>query len=191
MDGRLTVSEKANSDRLIALLRTADRAFSSPPADPLPLATLRHALRRRAAQRSGLAGIAAAVALFSVLARPAPPPPATDVSVPAAADEELAMLEREADAMHRTAQIQLERSERSFQIARANHRDGRPLAASEAAAENAAFILYCEADRLAQQAQTRDAAHERFVTVAQRFPGTIWARMASEMITTSAPIEKG
>lgn len=178
----MTMNDEAPDGRLASMLRAADSAFVPPAVPPIGLATLRRSVALSGWRRGSWVGIAAAIGLLTVLARPLlSPPEAAPPVVPS--KEEIALLERQADSMRSAALAKLEERERPARLP--------SFGTTEAAAEKAAFLLYCEADRLAQSAETLAAAHERYASVAERFPGTIWARMASAQLTTSAPIQKG
>ena len=182
----------AFDEDLQALLLAADRGFPPPRTPPLGLAALRTLLMRRSAQRASTLAMAVAVLLFVLLSQPAPAPHSGDIQPPVALDAEIEMLTRQAELIRRRALAALAERDRirtpgsgessvSFKSAHA----------STTAAENAAFLLYREADRLAQHDDTSGAARRQFLVVTERFPGTIWARMAGEWITATLPSAKG
>jgi hypothetical protein len=179
--------------RLHELLLAADRSRPAPRVRPPGLAAIRARYASKAARRHLIAGLAAAIALFAVIARPAIAPvtadrPSTDSDASA-----IASLEREADLIRLMAMSELGRRDqlqtlRSGELAAAAQ---NAAALRTAAAEKAAFIMYCEADRLSQEHETLNAARARYAAVAELFPKTIWARMAAEHIAPPIPIEKG
>jgi hypothetical protein len=175
--------------RLNDLLRAADRSFPTSATMPIRLPDIRARLARHAAWRAGAASIAAAIALFAVVAQPMLAPMPRAASPVGANELEIAMLEREATSIRCAALSALVERDLTQQD-RTTKAVGSLEADSSAAAENAAFLLYCEADRLARHEETAAVARARYDAVANRFPGTIWARMASQRITT-VPTEKG
>jgi hypothetical protein len=101
---------------------------------------------------------------------------------------EIIALTRQADLMQHAAI----RMERHLNVVRdtSDSASGAPIAEFSAAAENAAFLVFCEADRLATKAEPV-AARERYSALQARFPGTVWARIAGELLPSSRPTEKG
>lgn len=179
--------------RLYALLLATDRALPAPSIPPVRVAALRARRASRAAQRHFLAGLAAAIALFAFLSQPGSVPVSRNLPSADSDALEIASLEREADLIRLAALTELGRRDRLQASRRSDVNTAAQNAAAlrAAAAEKAAFLMYCEADRLSKHQETLDAARDRYAAVAELFPKTIWARMAEAQIAPATPIEKG
>jgi hypothetical protein len=188
----LIVRPDALDQRLTDLLLAADRAHPPRAMPPVPAIALRARLARQNARRAAVISVAAAIGLFAAFARPARAPDMAHGPAAISAELEIAFLEREANSIRVAALAMLAERDRALASRRHEPPAGLPVAdISAAAVENAAFLLYCEADRLSQRDQTLGAARERYSAVAQRFPGTVWARMAAEVIVDTSHQKRG
>ena len=181
--------------RLRDLLRQAEAAFVPLAARPVRI----DALRERFAARVGrqrvvgtIGAIAASLALFAALRGPSGVFPHKGVNAGVATRAEIASLVREAETIRAVALQQFARQDGAV-AARAAKTDGETEAAEQrrAATEQAAFVLYCEADRLSGQQGFNEAVRDRYAAIRAMFPDTIWARLAEARVGRDPPIEKG